>query len=647
MKMRAPAVPLITIDPFFSIWSPDTTLNVTNTVHWTGKKNNVVGTVNIDGSVYSFLGYDRDLHKMPQVSLDMDALSTKAVFENETIRLTVTFTSPVLPDDYRLLTRPVSYMTLSYVSLDGASHEVSANVFVTEELCLDSLKQSPVVAEDSHICCCVKGMKMGNSVQEPINRSGDDHRIDWGYVYLAAKSDKVSTSFEPHRRGNRIHVSAPLTEGEALLYLFAYDDIVSIEYFGKHLKSYWNRDGQSIEDAICEAAKEYDAVKARCDAFSAKLYADGEAAGGEKYAEILSLAYRQVIAAHKLVLDENGEILYISKECFSNGCAATVDVSYPSIPMFLLYNPELVKGMMRPVYRYALSDEWAKEYKYDFAPHDVGRYPILNGQVYGKKEKDARGEYIGKMAYEMQMPVEECGNMLIMEAAVAKATGSADFAADHIDLLETWCKYLLKYGADPENQLCTDDFAGHLAHNCNLSLKAIMGIEAMAMLLDMLGRTAEAAKYRRKARKMARTWMSTALNADGTSNLAFDRPGTFSMKYNMVWDKAWGSKIFSRKFMTFETNDNRRHFDKYGMPLDSRSQYTKSDWMVWTASMCSSKKAFMSYIAPLWKAYDESPSRIPMTDWYDTVSGRIVGFQHRTVQGGLFMKVLMDRWTAQ
>ena len=180
--------------------------------------------------------------------------------------------------------------------------------------------------------------------------------------------------------------------------------------------------------------------------------------------------------ANRAVYDENGEILYISKECFSNGCAATVDVSYPSIPMFLIYNPELVKGMMRPVYRYADSDEWKKEMKYDFAPHDVGQYPILNGQVYGEN------------ALHMQMPVEECGNMIIMEANVAIAEGNADFAAEHIDVLRDWCKYLIKYGDDPENQLCTDDFAGHLAHNCNLSVKAIMGMAAWGMILKMMGK---------------------------------------------------------------------------------------------------------------------------------------------------------------
>ncbi|MBE6691073.1 MAG: DUF4965 domain-containing protein [Ruminococcaceae bacterium] len=646
MKMRAPAVPLITVDPYFSVWSPDTTLNVARTEHWTGKSNSIIGSVVVDGVEYSFLGYYRDLYKMRQDSLEIDALSTKAVFETDKIRLTATFTTPVLPDDYRLLTRPVSYMNLSYESIDGVEHTVIAKAVACEELCLNKAGESPVMTEEVAPCCCVKGMRMGNTVQNPLNRSGDDLRIDWGYFYLAAKGEGVETASEVFKNQTRITVTAPLTAGESRLFLFAYDDIVSIEYFGKHLKSYWNKDGQTIEAAICEAAKEYDEVLARCDAFAARLYADTEAAGGEKYAEILSLAYRQVIAGHKLVLDEQGEILWISKECFSNGCAATVDVSYPSIPMFLIYNPELVKGMMRPVYRYADSDEWKVQMKYDFAPHDVGCYPLLNGQVYGKKRNIAERKYEneGVLDYNKQMPVEECGNMLIMEAGVALATGSADFAAAHIDVLRGWCEYLLRYGTDPENQLCTDDFAGHLAHNCNLSLKAIMGIESMAILEELLGNEKAAASYRRKARKMAKIWKETALNADGTSNLAFDRPGTYSMKYNMVWDKVFGSRIFGKKFMDAEVADNRKHFNAYGMPLDSRTDYTKSDWLVWTASMATSKKSFMSYIAPLWRAYDEMPTRVPLTDWYDTVSSRMVSFRHRTVQGGLWMRVLMEKW---
>lgn len=624
MKLRAPSVPLITIDPYFSIWSPADEINTVRTEHWTGKSNSIIGTVKVDGEEFLFLGYHRDIHKIKQVSLEIDALSTTAVFRNSLIELKAEFLSPVIADDYNLLTRPVSYLEVSYKSADGKEHEVSVNIAASEELCLDKAWQNDIVTEEIGAEGIV-GMRMGNTEQKPLNRSGDDVRIDWGYFYLASDSDAAKAFVSKIWGMEYVNVSAEIKENESLMYYFAYDDIESIEYFGEHLRSYWNKDGKSIVDAIAEAAGEYKEVKTRCAEFSSKLYSDAENAGGEKYAELLSLAYRQVIAAHKLVLDKNGDILYISKECFSNGCAATVDVSYPSIPMFLIYNPELVKGMMRPVFRYAKTEEWV----FDFAPHDVGQYPLVNGQVYGQN------------ALKWQMPVEECGNMLVMAANVAMAEKSAAFAAENLDLLEGWCSYLIQYGADPGHQLCTDDFAGHLAHNCNLSLKAIMGLQGMSVIMDMLGNSEKSVYYRNEAEKMAKQWMDTALNADGTTNLAFDRPNTYSMKYNMVWDKVWNSGLFTDEFRDSEVADNKKHFNKYGMPLDSRADYTKSDWLVWVASMASSKADFEEYIAPLWDAYNECETRVPMTDWYDTVSARMVEFRHRTVQGGLFMRMLM------
>jgi hypothetical protein len=90
-----------------------------------------------------------------------------------------------------------------------------------------------------------------------------------------------------------------------------------------------------------------------------------------------------------VAVDTEGQLLFISKECFSNGCAATVDVSYPSIPMFLHYNPEFVKGMMRPIFKYAATEEW----EFDFAPHDAGQYPLVEGQVYGKNRETGKQQY--------------------------------------------------------------------------------------------------------------------------------------------------------------------------------------------------------------------------------------------------------------
>jgi hypothetical protein len=419
---------------------------------------------------------------------------------------------------------------------------------------------------------------------------------------------------------------------------FAYDDIESINYFGKNLKTYWNKDGAKIIDEILKAHGDYRFVVRKCSQMAEKLFCDAVRAGGEKYAEICELSFRQAIAAHKLAIDENGEVIFISKECYSNGCAATVDVSYPSIPLFLIYNPELVKGMMRPIYKYAASDEW----QYDFAPHDAGRYPRVNGQVYGGNR------------LEKQMPVEECGNMLVMEMAVAVATKDVSFAAEHIDTLDQWVKYLIDNGRDPANQLCTDDFAGHLAHNCNLSLKAIMGIAGYAIIKGMLGDKRAKRKYMSLARDMALDWEKRASNGDGSYRLAFDRPGTFSMKYNIVWDKLLGTGIMPKTVIESEIASYRARTHMYGLPLDNRQPYTKSDWLIWTATLAENRETFEEIVEPLWNAYNSMESRVPMTDWYYTITGQHKAymsssgaaekieksFRNRTVVGGHFIKLL-------
>lgn len=348
MKLRAPAYPLITIDPFFSVWSPADHLTDVETTHWTVKSNTISGVVTVDGAAYRFMGATpAELPALTQVSVDVDALSTKYIFRGAGIELSARFTSPLLPDDYDLLTRPVSYLALEARSIDGADHDISVKIAISEELCLDFKGQSPVEISSEILCrkCGLTTVRMGNTVQSPLNAEGDDHRIDWGYVYLSVCNPDSFGDFD--RDGMKfIYMEKKLSD--RALFSFAYDDLgKSIEYFGDSLSSWWNRNGETIGSVICAAQVGYDDIIARCDAFSNKMFADAVKAGGEKYAEILMLSYRQVMSAHKLVLDKDGEILWISKECHSNGCAATVDVSYPSIPVFLLYNPELVRGMIR------------------------------------------------------------------------------------------------------------------------------------------------------------------------------------------------------------------------------------------------------------------------------------------------------------
>ncbi|MBE6716772.1 MAG: DUF4965 domain-containing protein [Ruminococcaceae bacterium] len=627
MKMRPPAIPLITVDPYFSVWSCSDKLYDSDTVHWTGSPNTIKGTVIVGGEEFSFMGKS-GVPVLEQISFDMTALTTHYSFYNDKIALNIDFFSSLFPDDVYRLSRPVSYMKASYSSVDGNQHDVKLVISVSEELCLDKKGDDDVDTSVFVKDGLVTG-SIGSRKQKILNRSGDDLRIDWGRFYISV-AQKGSVEVSDIDSMKCLKVVLPVDEKEEAFVLFSYDDIKALNYFGTEVPAFWKTKGISIEDAITEAYNEADEIYSRCVKLSLDMFSRAECAGGEKYAELLTLAFKQVIAAHKTAVDENGDIIFISKECFSNGCAATVDVTYPSSPFFLLYNTELLKGMLRPVFRFSVSDEW----KFDFAPHDVGQYPLILGQVYGKNH-EAEGKYL-----DYQMPVEECGNMLIMMANIALVDKNTDFADMHDDILKDWVKYLIRYGMDPENQLCTDDFAGHLAHNCNLSLKAIMGIAGYSIILRMKGDTAEADKYFDIAKEMADNWVKTAANSDGSFRLTFDKCDTFSMKYNMIWDKIWHTGLFAPSVYYSEFSSNKKHVNAYGMPLDNRKTYTKSDWLLWTACLAPSKKEFEEFISPMWNCFNVTPSRVPMTDWYDTITSLVVGFRHRSVQGGLFVKLL-------
>ena len=633
MKLHAPAIPLFNVDPYFSVWMDRDILNTGAPIHWTGSPNNMWGTVTVDGIEYRFLG--RSLSKIrhdpgsiiKQTGMEYNACSTTVYYENSLIKLKAVFTSPMLADDLYYASRPATYLHVSYESKDGNEHDVKVRLDISEELVLNKAGDDRVSTEDVDISTG-KCVRIGSGSQKMLTRYGDDLRIEWGYLYLALKGDGKTGNC---LKGDLYNIYAEAELSPDALFVLAYDDIKSIKYFEKNLDAYWKKGGKTITDVVDEAISEYDALFERCEKFSSDMRQAATEACNEGYADLLQLAYRQIMAGHKLVVDDEGNNLYISKECFSNGCAATVDVTYPSAPMYLLYNTELLKGMLRPILKLARSEDW----RYDFAPHDLGRYPVLGKQAYGE------GRVMNFEYY--QMPVEECGNMIILFAAIGERENDYSFAAENIDLIECWYKYLVKYGEDPDSQLCTDDFAGKLSHNCNLSVKAIMGIAGCSKIFSAIGKAAEAEEMMNIAKKYVKSFLERAVNADGSYRLAFDRPDTFSLKYNAVWDKLWDTKLFADSFYDGEIERYKKEADTFGIPLDSRAAYTKSDWLHWVS--CFGDKEYFCFVNDMMvKAYSKMrrESRVPLTDWYYADTTVECGFRHRTVQGGLFMKLLFN-----
>ncbi|HEY3968602.1 MAG TPA: DUF4965 domain-containing protein [Planctomycetaceae bacterium] len=623
VPIRPPAVPLVACDPYFSIWSQADRLTDVATTHWTGKPQRLSSSITIDGKVLRLMGAEpAAVPAMPQKSVTVWPTRTIYEFASDEVALTLTFMTPSLPESIELLSWPVTYVTYAVRSVDRRAHRVSIMFDAAAEIAVNEPAQKTVWSTPA-----IGGLStvaVGSQSQTILGRSGDDLRIDWGYLYLSAPLTQ-QPQWQEHRLAFDLGSVADKETSRWLM--LAYDDLYSIQYMKDNLRPYWRRNGWEAVDLLQSAAKAYDDLSRRCRSFDEELMSDLRNAGGENYARLGALCYRQCLAAGKFVADANGQPLQFSKENHSNGCIATSDVFYPMAPQFLLFGPSLAKSFLVPFLNYAASDRW----KFPFAPHDLGQYPLANGQVYGG----------GERTEENQMPVEESGNILILVAAIARMEGHPGFANLYWKQIETWAKYLMEKGFDPENQLCTDDFAGHLAHNVNLSAKAICAIGAYARLCEMRGESEKAAQAFTLARSFVKRWMEAADDGDHY-RLAFDRQGSWSQKYNLIWDRILELNLFPPSVAKKELAYYRKIQNQYGLPLDNRESYTKLDWITWTATLTQDRDDFSALLDPVLAFINHTPDRSPLTDWYQTKSARKVGFTARPVVGGVFAQLLYN-----
>ena len=642
-----PAYPLITCDPSLNVWSMSRELNTDAPRHWTGFNHPMTGIIKVDGNPKLFMGkiehnpnyhmHHQTLEKINQTDITVTPLKTTYIFRDEKIELEVCFMTPLLPDDLKIMSRPVSYISYDVKTVDGNMHDIVVYIDVSALFAVDTPDGEVTLNKDGQIVSASSGDA------DMLKESGDDKRISWGTLYFTSKTGKTGITYDNQKMWSHNHKDdltgktlRVMDKYPALYSLheyegvktasgyvcIGYDDIYSLDYYGEKIPGYWKRDGEAFGDVFSAALDEFESLSLRADEFDRELM-EKAAEISEDYVKIVSIAYRQAVAAHKLAWTGK-EGVFVSKECFSNGCAATVDVTYPSIPLFLIYNPDLVEFMLNPIFELVNRGLWS----FEFAPHDAGRYPLVTGQVYGLRE--------GELKLEFQMPVEECGNMLLCVAAICRKKNSTEYAEKHFEILNKWANYLIDFGYDPGNQLCTDDFAGHLAHNCNLSVKAIMGLAAWGMLLKMMGKEDS---FTAKAKEFAAKWKKDAFEGDHY-RLAFDKEESWSIKYNLVWDKLLGLGIFDEDVFTTEVEYYKTRINKYGLPLDCRSLYTKSDWQMWSTVLCDDREYTAMIVSAMLKMLSETPDLVPFTDWYFTDNSRQRSFQNRTVQGGLFINML-------
>ena len=610
---------------------------------------NTAGGAYIDFGLYeNVLQSNGQIQTAKQESVDVMATSTYYTFACGPVRLDLVFTAPMLIDDLNLISTPVNYISYRVESTDGREHDIQFYLSTTPQMTVNEMNQptvsSIITKNDTHY------VKSGSTEQKILGRSGDLISIDWGWLYMPATNGQVSvapaTTAENYfvqngtlqsatgelRSTNRSNMPVlaymhdfGTTRKDASFTMVGYDEIYDMQYMGNNYKAYYARNGKTIFQAFDELRDQYADIMQRCRDLDKRIYDDALAAGNQKYAEILAGNYRLVMAAHKLFQDDKGNILYFSKENKSNGCVNTVDLTYPSCPLYLTYNPTLQKGMLLSILDYCNSPSW----NHDYAAHDIGQYPLANGQVYGEP-----------------MPLEEGANMVILAAAISKIEGSTDWLNPYWSMITRWANYLRDNGQDPANQLCTDDFKGRTDRNINLSAKAILGVAAYAEMLKMRNNVRQAATYMEKAHSMALLWEADARAGDHYRLSFGGESGAWSLKYNLLWDKLWGLDLFPAEVYDRELNFYLSRQTRFGLPLDSRGVDSKADWSYWVAAMAPTTDMFLRFSNPIWTYINGTGSRIPLSDWYRTDNGYTMNFSARSVIGGFWAKVFMDKYKA-
>jgi len=326
------------------------------------------------------------------------------------------------------------------------------------------------------------------------------------------------------------------------------------------------------------------------------------AAAGQNYLTITSLSLRQAFAAFELVGTPSNTYIFV-KEISSSGDTNTVDVIFPLHPALLYTNPELLKLALAPLYE----NQESGHYPNTYSMHDLGHFPNATGYPAGNDQ---------------QMPVEECGNMIIMTLAYAQHAHDNAYLSQHYTILQKWAGYLINDSLIPASQVSTDDFAGPLANQTNLALKGIIGIGAMAKIASLIGNTADANNYASIATNYISQWQNLGI-AQGElphTTLDYGANDTHGLLYNLWADQELGLGLVPQSVYSMQSNFYPTIAGPFGVPLDTRHTYTKGDWEAMTAATCgaSTRDMFLSHLAN-W--INVTPTNRPLTDLYDTVSG--------------------------
>jgi len=655
---RPPSIPIIVLSPTISMWVNADKLTDDWIRHWNGKDTMAMaGLARIDGNAYRFLGIGNQT-AMNQDKLIVYPTQTVASFSAGGVQLNLTFSQSAFPQNLALYARPLAYISVDIASMDGQPHTVQVYLDHASDVLVNDQGMSVDWSDESSNNPGAYVLRMGTYDQIAFANRGDGVKNEWGQLYFATQSKRVTTAVQAYTNDARAAFAAnqalPPTDtrkprpandhypGSIYVldfgtvtskpqndyFVFAFDDVQSMWYFHQQQKPYWRQIfNDSVPALLTRAFTDYGSILASCRSADAAQILAMTKASGPEYATIGALVHRQTTGATILTWNEERQQVWAyMKEISSDGDISTVDVIFPAAPFFVLQAPELLRLTLLPVLAYGMN-ETDIPYRYAWAPHHLGAWPVAD--ITGEQQE--------------QMPMEESANMLIMLAGIAQQQGQkVDWLNPYWPALATWAQYLNVSLPDPGDQLCTDDFEGPSPHNVNLALKGTLGLASYSLLLKYKGDAAGSAQYYGYAQGFVQDWLAMGVDGSGDHyKLQFDLNNTWSTKYNLMWQYALGLDLFPQSVADNEVAWYLSHANQYGIPLDSRGALVKCDWLSWAAAFAEQDADAKTMLKYVYDFAHTTTSRVPMTDWYDSKKNTQIGFQARPVMGGWFARLLV------
>ena len=339
----------------------------------------------------------------------------------------------------------------------------------------------------------------------------------------------------------------------------------AINYMGNSYTGYYRMRHPSTLSAISYFLEDYDDAKAESLRMDYEVSSKAIQVAGQKYSDIVTLSLRQAYGGIDLVIPEdtlntNGLLAFV-KEISSDGNVNTVDIIFPSLPLYYAMEPEYIRLLIEPVLQYLASGRWHLPY----VIHDIGRnYPNATGH------DDQRAE---------PMPIEETGNLLQLVFAFAVASGNWEWAAKYIPLLKHYADYLVKNSLDISKQLSTNDAAGPLTNETNLAIKAAVGLKAF-------GKLASLSNYSDIGDQHAHILYQGGLGTDADKThftLQYpDKDSTYKVIFNLYPDLLLNLSTFPQSAYDMESSYYPTIRKQGGVALDNRQ------WVVNISSLLSS-----------------------------------------------------------